>query len=84
MGEVAMTEALRLSDLKAGDRARVTAIKAEASIQQRLQEMGITRGESLVVEKMAPLGDPMELLIRSYHLSLRREEGACIYVEKEG
>lgn len=79
-----MNTSLRLSDLSAGDRARVVSIRAEASIRQRLQEMGITRGETLVVEKMAPLGDPMELLIRSYHLSLRREEGACIFVEKEG
>ncbi|MBP1627630.1 MAG: FeoA family protein [Holophagaceae bacterium] len=75
---------LRLSDLRAGDRAKVTRIEAEPSIRQRLQEMGLTRGESLTVEKMAPLGDPMELLVRSYHLSLRREEGACIFVEKEG
>jgi len=79
-----MSTPLKLSDLKAGDRAKVVAIKAEHSIRQRLQEMGITRGESLTVEKMAPLGDPMELLIRSYHLSLRRDEGACIIVEKEG
>lgn len=78
-----MGDTLRLSDLRAGDRARVTGIRAEASIRQRLQEMGITRGEILVVAKLAPLGDPMELLIRSYHLSLRREEGACILVEKE-
>jgi ferrous iron transport protein A len=48
-----------------------------------LMEMGITRGESLRVEKMAPLGDPMELVIRGYHLSLRREEGACIRIERE-
>ncbi|WP_005037035.1 FeoA family protein [Holophaga foetida] len=79
-----MNTTLRLSDLKAGDRARVTSIQAEPAIRQRLQEMGLTRGETLVLEKVAPLGDPMELLVRSYHLSLRREEGACIFVEKEG
>jgi len=78
-----MTTALRLSDLKAGDRARVVAIQAGPDIRRRLQEMGITRGEPLSVVKTAPLGDPMELLIRSYHLSLRRTEGNCIHVEKE-
>jgi len=79
-----MAERIPLSTLRPGDRARIAAIQADPSIRRRLQEMGLTRGETLVVEKMAPLGDPMELLVRSYHLSLRREEGACILVEKEG
>lgn len=79
-----MSEPLKLSDLKAGDRAQIVSVHAKGSVRQRLQEMGITRGETLRVEKRAPLGDPMELVIRSYHISLRREEGACILVEKRG
>jgi len=45
--------------------------------------MGFIRGATLKVEKLAPLGDPMELVIKGYHLSLRREEGQCILVTKE-
>ena len=45
--------------------------------------MGFIRGATLKVEKLAPLGDPMELIIKDYHLSLRREEGRCILVTKE-
>jgi Fe2+ transport system protein FeoA len=56
---------------------------AQGRIRQRLLEMGFIRGATLKVEKLAPLGDPMELIIKGYHLSLRREEGQCILVTKE-
>lgn len=72
---------LRLSELQTGQQARVLKVEADATIRRRLMEMGITRGEALLVEKVAPLGDPMELVVRGYHLSLRREESACIHVE---
>ncbi len=72
---------IRLSELQTGHRARVVKVEADAAIRRRLMEMGITRGEALFVEKVAPLGDPMELVVRGYHLSLRREESACIQVE---
>ena len=52
-------------------------------IQRRLLEMGFVRGEWVQIEKLAPLGDPMELVIKGYHMSLRRSEGACIFVEME-
>lgn len=72
---------LRLSELQTGHQARVVKVEADATIRRRLMEMGITRGEALFVEKVAPLGDPMELVVRGYHLSLRREESACIHIE---
>ncbi len=74
-------ETFRLSELQAGRQARVVKVEADAAIRRRLMEMGITRGEALLVEKVAPLGDPMELVVRGYHLSLRREESACILME---
>jgi Fe2+ transport system protein FeoA len=74
---------MRLSELETGSRARVVKVEADSLIRRRLMEMGITRGEALVVEKVAPLGDPMELVVRGYHLSLRREESACIRIERE-
>ena len=72
-----------LSDLQPGDTAIVVQVLAEGRIRQRLLEMGFIRGASLKIEKLAPLGDPMELVIKGYHLSLRREEGQCILVTKE-
>lgn len=72
-----------LSDLHPGDAATVFQVIATGKIRQRLLEMGFIRGAALRVEKLAPLGDPMELVIKGYHLSLRREEGQCILVTKE-
>lgn len=72
-----------LSDLQPGDEAFVSSVRASGSIRQRLLEMGFVRGASVRIEKLAPLGDPMELVIKGYHLSLRREEGRCIVVSQE-
>ncbi len=72
-----------LSDLQPGAEAVVTKILATGKIRHRLLEMGFIRGARLKVEKLAPLGDPMELVIKGYHLSLRREEGQCILVSEE-
>ncbi len=77
------TRHLRLDQLQAGDRARIVRVIAVGAIRRRLLEMGFVRGEQLKVEKLAPLGDPMELVIKGYHLSLRRAEGACILVARE-
>lgn len=69
-----------LSELQPGDEAEVFQVKAQGPIRRRLLEMGFIRGAHLKVEKLAPLGDPMELVIKGYHLSLRREECECILV----
>ena len=71
-----------LSDLQPGQEATVLQVKAQGPIRRRLLEMGFIRGAHLKVEKLAPLGDPMELIIKGYHLSLRREEGSCILVSR--
>jgi len=73
----------RLSTLPVGATAVIVRILASGPIRRRLLEMGFVRGEALKVQKLAPLGDPMELVIKGYHLSLRREESACILVVKE-
>lgn len=69
-----------LSELDPGQEATVLQVKASGPVRRRLLEMGFIRGALLKVEKLAPLGDPMELVIKGYHLSLRREEGSCILV----
>jgi len=71
-----------LSELQPGDQGEVAQVKAQGQVRQRLLEMGFVRGVTLRVEKLAPLGDPMELVIKGYHLSLRREESACILVNR--
>lgn len=71
-----------LSLLQPGDQGEVVEVKAQGQVRQRLLEMGFIRGVLLKVEKLAPLGDPMELVIKGYHLSLRRDESACILVKR--
>lgn len=72
-----------LSELRPGQEAVILRIEAEGAIRQRLLEMGFVCGEHVRVKQHAPLGDPMELVLMGYHLSLRREECACIWVELE-
>ena len=76
-------QSIPLSDLQPGQEARVVRVGASGAIRQRLLEMGFIKGAHLRLERLAPLGDPMELVIKGYHLSLRREEGACILVAPE-
>lgn len=71
-----------LSLLQPGDQGEVVLVQAQGQVRQRLLEMGFIRGARLRVEKLAPLGDPMELVIKGYHLSLRREESSCILVNR--
>lgn len=73
-------QGIPLSRLQPGESGEVLQVSATGSIRQRLLEMGFIRGARLRVEKLAPMGDPMELVIKGYHLSLRREESSCILV----
>ena len=70
----------RLSELQQGQRARVARIDGTDRLSQRLMEMGLLEGESVEVVGFAPLGDPMQLRLSGYHLSLRKSEAARIEV----
>lgn len=70
-----------LSDLKVGKKCKVTRVIAEAVIKRKLLEMGIVPGVEIQIQKVAPLGDPVDVLVKGYHLSLRREEADAIAVE---
>src|SRR6516162_9147282 len=70
-----------LDQLQVGQRAIVAALQGEDAIVQRLLEMGLLEGEELEVIGFAPLGDPMEIRLRDYRLSLRRSEAARILVQ---
>ncbi|GAB4171043.1 MAG: ferrous iron transport protein A [Calditrichia bacterium] len=70
-----------LSELKPGQRAKVLKIGSIGPLKRRLMDMGVLQQEELKVEKIAPLGDPMEITIKGYKLSLRKKEAAGIEVE---
>ena len=72
---------LPLHELKPGQHASIESVEAGDSIGQRLLEMGLLEGEQIQVIGFAPLGDPMEILLRDYRLSLRRTEAARVRVK---
>ena len=69
-----------LSVLKPGEKATVHKIKGNSTIRQRFMDMGLSRGQEIIVERIAPLGDPIEITIRGYSLSLRKSEAELIIV----
>jgi len=71
---------LSLDDLGAGVPARVLAVRGEGAVARRLMEMGVVPGAPVRVIKAAPLGDPLEVRVRNYHLALRRSEARTISV----
>jgi Fe2+ transport system protein FeoA len=75
---------IRLSDLRESQRAVVVRVGGNGALRRRILEMGIVRGTEVYVEKYAPLKDPMELIVKGYHVSLRVEEAARITVERVG
>lgn len=70
-----------LSDVRIGKGARVVKVRGEGAIRRRIMDMGITKGVDVKIRKVAPLGDPIEVTVRGYELSLRREDASMIEVE---
>ncbi len=70
-----------LTSLKKGQKGRVRSVKGNGAVKQRLMQMGIVPGEMVKVERVAPLGSPIDVLVKGYHLSLRKEEANCVEVE---
>lgn len=73
-----------LAKLKPGQKGKITSIGAIGPLRRRLMDMGVLVGEEVQVLKMAPLGDPIEVKIKSYNLSLRKKEAEGIGVEAMG
>lgn len=71
----------RLAELKPGDRARVTEVGGERDAARRLMDLGLIRGTPIEVVRAAPLGDPIEVKLRGFMLTLRRAEAEHITVE---
>jgi len=71
----------KLKDLKPGERAVIVKVKGGVATSRRLMDMGVTKGAEVMIRKVAPLGDPIEVNIRGYELSFRKEEAENIIVE---
>ena len=74
----------KLSKFKAGERGIIKAVAGEGVIRRRLFDMGVTPGAEVILRKKAPLGDPLEVTIRGYELTLRKTEADSVSMEVEG
>jgi len=70
-----------LKDIKVGSSARVVKLHGEGAIKRRIMDMGITKGVELYIRKAAPFGDPIEINVRGYELSIRKADAEMIEVE---
>ena len=70
-----------LKDVKSGQRALITKLTGDGALKRRIMDMGMTKGTEVLVRKVAPLGDPVEINVRGYELSLRKEDAQTILVE---
>ncbi|MBR6577184.1 MAG: ferrous iron transport protein A [Akkermansia sp.] len=74
------TEPLKLNQVRIGRSVRVVRVLGEGALRQRILDMGLTKNAEVKVLKMAPFGDPIEITVRGFQLSLRKAEAACIEV----
>ena len=70
-----------LKEVKIGQSAIIKKLHGEGAVKRRIMDMGLTKGTEVYVRKFAPLGDPLELTVRGYELSLRKEDAQWIEVE---
>lgn len=70
-----------LSEFAVGESGIIKSVKGEGRIRRRLFDMGVTPGAELTMCKKAPLGDPIEITLRGYELTLRKDEASCVEVE---
>lgn len=70
-----------LKDVKVGETAVVSKLTGEGAVKRRIMDMGVTKGTTISVRKVAPLGDPIEVTVRGYELSIRKADAQLIIVE---
>lgn len=70
-----------IKDAKAGDKVKVVKLHGEGAVKRRIMDMGITRNTEIYIRKFAPLGDPIEITVRGYELSLRKNDAEMIEIE---
>lgn len=71
----------KLNELSVGDSGTVVKLNGSGAVKRRIMDMGVTKGVTVNVRKVAPLGDPMELTVRGYELSIRKADAALIDIE---
>ncbi len=71
-----------LRDVKVGETTQVVKLHGEGAVKRRIMDMGITKGVEIYVRKVAPLGDPIEITVRGYELSIRKADAAMIEVNE--
>ena len=72
---------MTLGDAKVGSTVVVTKIEGDSAYKRRIMDMGITKGSELYIRKVAPLGDPVEIKVRGYELSVRKDDAQCVQVK---
>ena len=72
---------MTLGDAKVGSTVVVTKIEGDSAYKRRIMDMGITKGSELYIRKVAPLGDPVEIIVRGYELSVRKNDAQCVQVK---
>ena len=75
------SDSLKLNQVRIGRSVRVVRVLGEGALRQRILDMGLTKNAEVKVLKMAPFGDPIEMTVRGFELSLRKAEAACVEVE---
>ena len=70
-----------LKDAKVGETVKATKLTGEGPVKRRIMDMGITKGSELYIRKVAPLGDPVEITVRGYELSVRKNDAQCVEVK---
>ena len=70
-----------LKSARGGDRVRVVKLHGEGAVKRRIMDMGLTKGVEVHIRKVAPLGDPVEVTVRGYELSLRKDDANMIAIE---
>ena len=70
-----------LREIPCGKNAKVLKLTGEGPTRRRIMDMGITKGSRIYIRKVAPLGDPVEVTVRGYELSVRKEDAKCVLVE---
>lgn len=72
---------MTLGDAKVGSTVVVTKIEGDGAYKRRIMDMGITKGSELYIRKVAPLGDPVEITVSSYPLTVRKDDAQCVQVK---
>lgn len=76
-------EPITLDQLRPGESGIILGYSEAQALHYRLKELGLVEGTRIKVRRCAPLGDPMEFVVRGYHLSIRKEDARCVLVQKE-